>query len=148
MNFNRVIFGGRLSRDPQLTYTPSQTPVVQFGMAANRKWKAEGEDREEVCFLDCVAFGKLAEVINEHCQKGKALLVEGRLKYETWEDKQSNGKRSKHVLVVENFQFIGGPGEGNTGGTGQRPPAKPASKPESQPPDQNGHQFKEDDIPF
>jgi single-strand DNA-binding protein len=83
--------------------------VVDFGLAVNRKFKsANGEDREEVTFVDCSAFGKQAEVINQYCQKGKALLVQGRLKLDQWEDKQGGGKRSKLSVVVENFQFVGG----------------------------------------
>ena len=82
---------------------------MEFGLAVNRKFKtATGEDREEVMFVDCSAFGAPREVINQYCQKGKQLLVEGRLKLDTWEDKQGGGKRSKRTVVVENFQFIGG----------------------------------------
>ena len=122
---NRVTLIGNLTRDPALKFLPNQTPVVEFGMAMNRKFRGgNGEDREEVCFIDCAAFGKQAEVINQYCQKGKQLYIEGRLKFDTWEDKQGGGKRSKHTVVVDNFVFLGGgrdggaPGGagGNTGG--------------------------------
>src|ERR1051326_1000906 len=107
-NFNKVILMGNLTRDPQLKYLPSQTPVAEFGMAVNHRYKtANGEDREEVMFIDCNAFGKQAEVINQYCRKGKSLLIEGRLKFDTWDDKQGGGKRSKNRIVVENFQFVG-----------------------------------------
>jgi single-strand DNA-binding protein len=107
-SFNRCIFAGHLTRDPQLRYLPNSSAVVDFGIAANRKYKlASGEEREDVLFLDCTAFGKPAEVINQYCRKGRPLLVEGRLRYETWDDKSGGGKRSKHSLVVENFQFLG-----------------------------------------
>src|SRR5213076_120988 len=107
-NFNKVILAGNLTRDPQLRYLPSQTAVVDFGLAVNHKWRTpQGEDREEVCFIDCSAFGKMAEMINKYCQKGKPLLVEGRLKYETWEDKEGGGKRSKHKVIIDGFQFLG-----------------------------------------
>src|SRR5207249_1605545 len=80
---------GNLTRDPQLKYLPSQTAVVEFGMAMNRKFKTQsGEMKEEVTFIDCSAFGRTAEVINQYCHKGNLLFVEGRLKYATWEDKQ------------------------------------------------------------
>jgi single-strand DNA-binding protein len=106
-SFNRIIIMGNLTRDPQLKYLPSSTAVADFGLACNRKYKTDGgEDREEVCFVDCSAFGKRAEVINQYCKKGRPLLVEGRLKFDTWEDKQGGGKRSKHTVVVEGFQFI------------------------------------------
>ncbi|MGA2583648.1 MAG: single-stranded DNA-binding protein [Tepidisphaeraceae bacterium] len=159
-NVNRVILIGNLTRDPQLKYLPSQTPVVEFGLATNRKFKsATGEDREEVCFVDCSAFGRSAEVINQYCQKGKQLYVEGRLKYDQWEDKQGGGKRSKLSVVVENFQFLGGPRDSggappDAGGEESRPaPARPARQqpsapPAQQPPFSEEPQFKEDDIPF
>ncbi len=110
-SFNKVIFMGHVTRDPQLKYTPSQTAVVEFGLAANRKFKVQEEQREEVCFVDCAAFGKAAETINQYVKKGKPLLVEGRLKFDTWEDKQNGSKRSKLSIVVDSFQFIGGNGE-------------------------------------
>src|SRR5688572_18237782 len=120
-NYNKVILVGNLTRDPQLRYLPSQMPVVDFGLAVNHKYRTKsGEDREEVCFIDCSAFGRGAEVINQYCQKGKQILVEGRLKFDTWEDKQGGGKRSKHSVFVDNFQFLGGRdgGQGGSGGGG------------------------------
>src|SRR5204863_5187719 len=85
-NFNKIILVGNLTRDPQLKYLPSQMAVVDFGLAVNHKFRTKtGEDREEVCFIDCSCFGKGAEIINQYCQKGKPILVEGRLKYDTWE---------------------------------------------------------------
>jgi len=108
-NYNKVILAGNLTRDPQMSYMPSQTAVTDFGMAINRKWKSkDGQQSEETCFVDCVAFGRTAEVINEHLTKGRSVLVEGRLKFESWEDKNSGQKRSKLKVVVENFQFLGG----------------------------------------
>jgi single-strand DNA-binding protein len=121
-SFNQVILLGNLTRDPQLKYLPSQTAVAEFGLACNRKYKsANGEDKEEATFVECAAFGKTAEVIQQYCQKGRSLLVQGRLKYDTWEDKQGGGKRSKLSVVVEQFQFIGsreGGGQGGGGGSG------------------------------
>jgi len=105
-NFNKVILLGNITRDPQLSYLPSQTPLCEFGLAVNRKWVKDGEKREEVCFIDCVCFGKSAETLNQYVHKGDPLLVEGRLKLDSWEDK-SGQKRSKHRVVVETFQFLG-----------------------------------------
>src|SRR5829696_626904 len=117
-SFNKVLLMGNLTRDPQLKYLPSQTAVVEFGVACNRKFKtAAGEDREEIVFVDITAFGKQAEVINQYFQKGKPIFIEGRLKFDSWEDKQGGGKRSKLTVVIENFQFVGG-GEGGGGGGG------------------------------
>ena len=105
---NKIILLGNLTRDPQLSYTPNQTPVVDFGMATNRKWKAQdGSDREEVCFVDCRMFGKRAEAINKYVKKGEKLLIEGRLTFDQWEA-QDGTKRTKHRINVENFEFVGG----------------------------------------
>lgn len=162
-NYNKVILVGNLTRDPQLRYLPSQMAVVDFGLAINHKYKTgQGEEREEVCFIDCSAFGKQAEIINQYCQKGKPILVEGRLKYETWEDKQGGGKRSKHKVMIDSFQFLGGrdgggqapSGGGEDVGSAPRPPAarRPAPSAGASAPPQapitEEEQFKEDDIPF
>src|SRR4051812_15168667 len=118
-NFNRVFLMGNMTRDPQLKFLPSQMAVAEFGIATNRKFKTQsGEQREEVTFVDCSAFGRTAEVINQYFTKGKPIFVEGRLKYDQWEDKQGGGKRSKLAVVIENFQFIGGRDEGGAGGGG------------------------------
>jgi len=119
-SFNKVLLMGNLTRDPQLKYLPSQTAVAEFAIACNRRFKsAQGEDREEVLFVDCSAFGKTGEVINQYFTKGKPIFIEGRLKLDQWEDKQGGGKRSKMTVVVENFQFIGGRDGGGGGGGGQ-----------------------------
>jgi single-strand DNA-binding protein len=118
-SFNKVILMGNLTRDPQLKYLPSQMAVVEFGLAMNRKFRTQaGEDREEVTFVDCSAFGKTGELINQYFTKGKPIFVEGRIKYDSWEDKQGGGKRSKISVVVENFQFVGGREGGGGGGGG------------------------------
>ena len=124
-NYNRIVLIGNLTRDPQLKFLPSQTAICEFGMAINHKYKtASGEQREEVCFIECTCFGKAGEVINQYMQKGRPILVEGRLKFDSWEDKQGGGKRSKHSVVVDNFQFLGGrddaPGGQGGGGGGDR----------------------------
>ena len=111
-SFNKVMLMGNLTRDPQLKHLANSTVVAEFGLACNRRFRtAAGEDKEEVAFVDCTAFGRQAETIGQYCTKGKALFVEGRLKYDTWDDKAGNGKRSKLSVVVENFQFLGGKGD-------------------------------------
>lgn len=168
-NFNKVLLMGNLTRDPQLRYLPSNTPVAEFGVACNRKYKtAAGEEREEVTFVDVSVMGKLAEIVNKYFQKGRPIFVEGRLKFDTWEDKQGGGKRSKLSVVMENFQFVGGRGDGEGGGghagghgggagegdeQDQRPPQRapanrPAPKAPQQPAISEEEHFKEDDIPF
>ena len=111
-SFNKVILMGNLTRDPQLKHLPSNLVVAEFGLACNRRFRtAAGEDKEEVAFVDCTAFGRQAETIGQYCAKGKPLFVEGRLKYDQWDDKQGGGKRSRLTVVVENFQFIGAKGD-------------------------------------
>ncbi|HEX40890.1 MAG TPA: single-stranded DNA-binding protein [Phycisphaerales bacterium] len=117
-NFNKVLLMGNLTRDPQLTYLPSQTPVVDFGLAINRKWTGQdGSAREETCFVDCRAFGRPAETINKYLKKGQPLFVEGRLTFDQW-TAQDGSKKSKHRVTVENFQFLGGGGGGSQRGAG------------------------------
>lgn len=108
-SFNKVMLMGNLTRDPQVKHLPSNLVVAEFGIACTRHYRtAGGDDREETAFVDCSAFGRQAEVISQFCKKGKPLFVEGRLKYDSWDDKQTGAKRSKLSVVVENFQFVGG----------------------------------------
>ncbi|MCY2924759.1 MAG: single-stranded DNA-binding protein [Planctomycetota bacterium] len=121
-SFNKVILMGNLTRDPQLRFLPSQTPVVEIGLAVNRRFKKQdGSQGEEVCFIDCCGFGKTAENINKFFTKGRSILIEGRLQLDTWQA-QDGAKRSKHRVFIENFQFVdsrsGGPGGGGSGAPG------------------------------
>ena len=153
-NFNKILLMGNLTRDPQLKYLPSQTAVVEFGLAVNHRFRtANGEDREEVMFIDCTAFGKQAEVINQYCQKGKQLFVEGRLKLDQWDDKQTGQKRSRLGVVLESFSFLdsGGRGDAAPGGPAPAPRPRPATTPtEPSAPDDGGPAAAaaEDDVPF
>lgn len=104
-NYNRVILAGHLTRDVELRSTQGGTQIARFGIAVNRKFTANGEQKESTCFVDCVAWGKTGEIIAQYAAKGSALLVDGRLEYSTWEA-QDGGKRSKLEVVVENFQFL------------------------------------------
>ncbi len=152
-SFNRVILAGNLTRDPQLSHTSSSTAVCKFGVATNRKWRDRnsGENREEVCYIDCTAFARSGEVINQYMKKGSSILIEGRLQYSQWEA-QDGGKRSKLDVVVENFQFLGGGGGGGgqrTGGGGyQSQPAQPAAQPYGSPAPTNEPPPMDDDVPF
>ena len=101
MFYNKVILAGNLTREPQLSYTPSETAVVDFGMAINKKYK----DKETTCFVDCRAFGKTAENINKYLSKGNPLFVEGELTFDSW-TAQDGSKRSKHRVTVYKFQFL------------------------------------------
>ena len=79
-NFNKVLLMGNLTRDPEMKYLPSGTPVVEFGLAVNRQWKDQGsgERREATTFVDCKSMGRQAEVINQYMAKGRGIFVEGR----------------------------------------------------------------------
>ncbi len=116
-NFNKVLLMGNLTRDPQLSYLPSQTPVVEFGIATNRKFKKQdGTMGEDTCFVDCRTFGKQAETINTYLKKGNPIFVEGRLQYDQWQAPDGT-KKSRLRIFVENFQFLPkGGSQGNQGG--------------------------------
>jgi single-strand DNA-binding protein len=146
-SFNRVILAGNLTRDPELRYTPKGTAIARLGIACNRKWKSEtGEMKEEVTFVDVDAFGKTAETIGQYLKKGRPILIEGRLRYDTWEDKQSGQKKSKLGVVLENFQFLdsgGGRGEGAPAAPRSSSSSTPATEPaDAEPPPEH------DDVPF
>ncbi len=105
--FNKVILVGNLTRDCELRYLPSGSAVCTTGIATNRKFKAkDGTQKEEVCFIDIIFFGRTAEIANQYLGRGKKVLVEGRLKLDQWTD-QNGGKRSKHSVTVDNLQMLG-----------------------------------------
>lgn len=136
-SYNRIILVGNLTRDPQLSYTPNNTAVCKFGVATNRKWKdREGNMKEDVCFVDCVLFGKGGETFNQYMAKGRPVLVEGRLTLNRWTTPEGD-KRSKHEVFVENFTFLGGGRGGDSGST----ESTDSSHNEPPPPTDN-------DIPF
>jgi single-strand DNA-binding protein len=159
-NFNKVILAGNLTRDPELRYTPQGIAVAVFGLAVNRVWKDDtGQQKEEVTFVDIEAWRGLAETIGKYLTKGRPVLIEGRLKMDSWEDKETKQKRSKLKVVAENMQFLGAPrnvefqgGEGESAGNpGPAPARRPAPKPAAAPsaPEQAPEEEKpKDDIPF
>lgn len=121
-SLNKVMLIGRTTRDPEVRVTPKGTSICQFSLAVNREWKNEaGEKQEEVLFADCEAWGKAGETIGKWVTKGKELYVEGRLRLDTWEDKNTKEKRSRMKVVVDQFQFLGGKGDSA--------PAQPAEHP-------------------
>jgi single-strand DNA-binding protein len=119
--YNKVVLIGHLTRDPQFKYLPNQTPLAEFGLAINRKFTKDGEKKEDVLFIDCAVFGKQAEVIQKYCTKGKALMVDGRLKLDTWDAKDGGGKRSKISVVVDNFQMLGSGQQSDSNGGEEDP---------------------------
>lgn len=147
VNYNKVMLMGNLTRDVELKYTPSNQPVANLGIAVNRRFRTrDGEDREETTFVDCEAWGRVAEVMNQYLSKGRPVFVEGRLKLDQWQDKEGNN-RSKLRVVVENFQFLDSRGGDNSGGNSGG--ADQASKAGAPTGGGAGHQpIDEDDIPF
>jgi len=148
-SFNKVILAGNLTRDPELRYTPKGLAVAKIGLAVNRSWKNEaGETKEEATFIDVEAWGRQGEVIAQYMKKGRPLLVEGRLKLDTWEDKNTKQKQSKLKVVLESFSFI----DSNRGEAGGAPaPARssapaPASPPAE--PAEGDAPPESDDVPF
>jgi single-strand DNA-binding protein len=114
--FSKAIVAGNITRDPEMRTTGSGSQVCSFAIAVNRSFKdSSGNQQDQVSYLDCVAWGKSAEIICQYVHKGSALLVSGRLEQRSWEDKNSGQKRSRTEIVVEDFSFIGNNG-GNGGG--------------------------------
>lgn len=145
-SYNRVILAGNLTRDPQLSYTPSNTPVCEFGMAVNRRWRdKDGNQKDEVCFVDLSAYGRTAETINQYMKKGNPILIEGRLRYRQWTNKEGQN-RTKLDVHVDNFTFLGG-----GGANANRPAARPAQaglSEEAPPADDYGPPPEDPNIPF
>jgi single-strand DNA-binding protein len=154
-NFNKVILAGRLTRDPELRYSPKGIAIAKLGLAVSRTWTNEaGEKKEEALFVDVDAFGKQAEVLAQYMKKGRPILIEGRLRLDTWDDKQTNQKRSKLSVVLEGFSFLdSNRGEGAPAPEGAARPAassRPAAAPaQSGPaPEAEAPSAEEDDVPF
>lgn len=121
-SFNKVIVMGNLTRDPQVRYTPSNTAVAEIGLAVNRSWydKQTQQRKEEVTFVDVTLWGRQAEVAGEYLAKGRAVLIEGRLQLDQWQDKESGQNRSKLKVVGESMKMVGGRGEGGGQSSGNQ----------------------------
>lgn len=153
-SFNKVIIAGNLTRDPELRYTPKGTAVAKLGLAVNRSYTTEsGERKEEVNFIDVDAFGRQAEVLAQYMKKGRPLLVEGRLKLDTWEDKNTHQKQSKLKVVLEGFSFIDSNREGQAGAPEAPRPRQASTATASAgavapSPEPDAPPVEEDDVPF
>lgn len=151
-NVNKVFLMGNLTRDPEVRVTPNNFTVCKFGLAVNRYWfdKNANERREEVTFVDCEAWGRTAENIGKFFAKGRPIFIEGRLRLDQWEDKEG-GKRSRLLVVAEEFQFVdsksGGSGGGGPEGGSSRPVAR-AAAPATGDYGAAHEPIAEDDIPF
>jgi single-strand DNA-binding protein len=160
-SLNKVLLMGNLTRDPELRVTPKGTPICQFSLAINRQFKMEsGESREEVIYVDIEAWGKQGETIAKYMTKGRPLYVEGRLRLDQWEDKNTKEKRSRMKVVLEQFQFLGdsrgggaGPGGGAAPAGGEFDQATPSPERHAPPPRAGGakpaaSENLEEDVPF
>jgi single-strand DNA-binding protein len=159
-SYNKVLLMGNLTRDPEVRYTPKGTALANLGLAVNRVWTTEsGEQKEEVTFIDIEVWGRQAETAGQYLAKGRPVFVEGRLKLDSWEDKESGQKRNKLKVVAERVQFLGAPrggaefkdqppsdeGPARPAGRGPRPSAPPPQdKGEAEPP----AAAEDDNIPF
>ena len=133
-NLNKVMLMGTLTRDPEVKYLPKGTAVAQIGMAINREYKTDaGEKREEVTFVDVEFFGRTAEVVGEYLKKGRPVFVEGRLKLDTWDDKQTGQKRSKLKVMGEKVEFLGSREGGQQQEHAASNPATAAKQPAHEP---------------
>jgi single-strand DNA-binding protein len=149
--FNKVILMGNLTRDPEVRTTPGGQSVANFSLAVNRTWKgADGNQQETVSYIDCVAWGRTGEVIAQYVQKGRPILVSGRLDQRSWE--QDGNKRSKVEVVVEDFNFVGGGAGGDFQGGSSAPASSGSSskkKDDVQIEDiKDDEEINLDDIPF
>ncbi len=138
-SFNRVILMGNVTRDLELRRTPQGTPVVDVGLAVNDRVKRNDEWIDETTFVDITLWGRTAEVACEYLAKGSPVMIEGRLKYETWE--QDGQKRSKLKVVGERMQMLGGRASGNRGESADHY-SEPVNAESGSPPPAN------DNIPF
>lgn len=141
-NYNKVLLMGNLTRDIEVRTLPSGNSVATIGIAVNRRYRTGEEQREETTFVDCEAFGRTAEVMGQYLSKGRPVFIEGRLRLDQWQDKQSGQNRSKLKVVVENFQFVDSRGDNSGGG--------PTVNTRSSSPSQEAayEPVGEDDIPF
>jgi single-strand DNA-binding protein len=160
ISFNRVILGGNLTRDPEVRYLPKGTALARFGIAINRSYTTEtGEKKDEATFVDIEAFGRSAEMIGQYFKKGRPILIEGRLRLDQWEDKNTHQKQSRLRVVLDSFTFVDSKGT-DASSTGVPAPARPAAAPLSPAPtptpptptpaapETDGPPPEEDEVPF
>ena len=159
-NVNKVFLMGNLTRDVETRFTPAGTALAQLGLAVNRKYRDSktNELREETTFVDIDVWGKQAETVGQYLSKGRPVFVEGRLKLDQWDDKQTGQKRSKLKVVAERVQFLGSGGGGGGGASGGRAPqaARAGQQQQSAPQEGDGPadaapedlDIQEENIPF
>ena len=142
-SFNRVILVGNLTRDVELRYTAQGTPVTEIGLAVNDRVKRNDEWVDETTFVDITLWARTAEVASEYLSKGSAVLIEGRLKLDSWDDKEDGKKRYKLRVVGEKMQMLGSRKAGGSGETHDQTASDSSASPASEPPSP-----PRDNIPF
>ena len=169
-SLNKVFLMGNLTRDPELKHVGGGTPLCVFGLAVNRRYTtSQGEEREDTCFVDVEVWGRQAEACGNYLSKGAPALLEGRLQYDSWEDRETGRKRSKLLIRADRVQFLGAPSRGSgafsqpddrrqppprRGPAPDSPSAPPPSsgsdrdEPPSMPPFEPVGDDVDDDIPF
>ena len=145
--FSKAIIVGNITRDPELRSTPSGAQVCGFSVAVNRTYKdSSGANQESVSFIDCSAWGRAGEIIAQYAKKGSGILISGRLEQRSWEDKEGQ-KRSRVEIVVEDFNFVGGNGDGGASG-GSRGSSSSAAAADVAPDDISDEPIDLSEIPF
>ena len=145
--FSKAIIVGNITRDPELRSTPSGAQVCGFSVAVNRTYKdSSGANQESVSFIDCSAWGRAGEIIAQYAKKGSGILISGRLEQRSWEDKEGQ-KRSRVEIVVEDFNFVGGNGDGGASG-GSRGGSSSAAAADVAPDDISDEPIDLSEIPF
>ena len=148
-NYNKVMLMGRLTRDPEVRYSANGTAITNIGLAVNRNWRnQDGQTQEEVTFVDVTAFGKRGEAVGQYLKKGRPIFIEGHLRMDQWDDKQTGQKRSKLAIIMDAFEFIDSRGEGEGGGgnfSGGGTPAAGGAAPAA---GGGGGFAEDDDVPF
>ena len=130
--YNKTIVIGNLTRDIELKYLSNNTALAKGAIATSHKYKMQnGEQKEEVCFLDFTIFGRVAEVANQYLHKGSKVMLEGRLQFDQWTDNTTGVKRSKHSLMVSEMKMLGGDRQ-DTGNTNPSQVQKKIQRPNNQ----------------
>ena len=123
-SLNKIFLIGNITRDPEIRYTPSGAALCALGLAVNRKYTtAKGEERDETCFVDIDVWGRQAESCQNYLKKGAPVFVEGRLKFDQWDDRDTGRKRSRLTVTAERVQFLGAPTRNAE--FGEAPPVPP-----------------------
>jgi single-strand DNA-binding protein len=148
-NLNRVLLIGNLTRDPEVRYTPKGTAVAEMSLAINRYIQTEGGERkEEVTFVDVTLWARLAEISGEYLKKGKPVFIEGRLQFDTWDDKQTGQKRSRLRVIAESMQLLGARDNGGRPADRTQGAAVGAAPDQQTRPRDPDLDAEPDDIPF